>query len=101
FFLHTLQPARWLDRNSSGIESDALADQSEHGRWRSDGRLIAKHDHARRFAAASGDPEQESHPKLCNLVLVEHLDLHARFSSNRGSLHGELSRRERIARLVP
>ena len=64
------------------------------------GRIVTKHQQARRLAAAARHTQEQAHPQLRDAILVEDLDLDAAVGCQRCGTPREFPGRERVARLV-
>ena len=62
--------------------------------------LVAGDQQPRGFRAAARDSQEQPHPELLHLALVEDLSRHRGHREQRSSSLDELARREMIARLV-
>ena len=73
--IHLIHGARIFERDTAGIERNALADQNNR-RARGARRFVFDHDELGRFVAAAGDGEETAHFLGANLSLIEdsHLD---------------------------
>ena len=75
--LHRFHARSGLDRYSTGIEGDALADQDDRLRLRARGAVPAHDEQTRRPNGSLGDAQKGAHPQLLHRGFVENLEFDA------------------------
>src|SRR5581483_10521158 len=82
--LHVLHARRRLDRNATGVEAHALADE-RHRRFALLAAIPAHENDATRMRRALPDAEQSVHAELLHRWNVEHVDADAELPKRRGA----------------
>src|SRR5262249_17338323 len=97
--LHRLHALGRLDRDATGVEGDALADEGRAG-VAACTAAVAQHDEARRLLAALGDAHQRTHASGADLVGAEDLTVQADLLGHLARTLGQLAGGQHIGRLV-
>ena len=93
---HLVHLGACLQRDTAGVEGDALADQ-HHRRLRLGRAVVARHDEAQRLGRGLRDRQKRPHAEFLAGLAVEHLDLEAVLFAEFFGYVGQMGRRAVVA----